>query len=406
MKNNFSWTKIVAVILSVTVIAYMTYNAFAFTYSPVTTQRLMESTEIEQTFEFNGFVIRDEKSIDASAGGTLISLAEDGTRVANGDCIAVSCLNEDDAAAYSRLEAAKTEYARLCELNNQGGVNELDSEKLNSDIYSAYNKIMDNIFSDSFSSLNKNIEEFNSKSAAKQILSEGSIDLTETISSLKQEIDSLEAKKLTYTEIKAPSSGYFINNLDGYETTLKYNEIDKLTVEKIEKAIESKPAEAKENYGKLVSSYLWYLTGVVDTKYTKSFPVGKSITLNFPEEGLTDIKMKVESAQAANGKLKVILSSTLMNETIANMRIEKVEVIESSFGGYKIPSEAIRFDKENNSGVYVLRGKIISFIIVEILYSEEDYVIVSDSKSQGKGLTLYDDVITKGRDLYDGKVIN
>ena len=168
----------------------------------------------------------------------------------------------------------------------------------------------------------------------------------------------------------------------------------------------SEPSEAASASGKLVSSYLWYLAGVVDTKHTKSFPVGKNIIVNFPDEGLENVSMKVESAEAVNGKLKVILSSTLMNETLANMRIENVEIVEQSYSGYKIPSNAIRFDKENHSGVYVLRGKIISFIEVEILYSQEEYVIVSASRTGGRGLKLYDDVVIKGRDVYDGKVIN
>ncbi len=406
MNKNQPWTKIVAVILSIMVIAYMTYNAFAYTYSPVTTERLTEEASIEQTFDFKGFVLRDETAINSQSGGTSISLAVDGTRVAKGDCIAISCANNDDASVYTRLKAAKEEHSRLVTLNNQNGVNELSSEKLNDEIQTAYGDILDKIFTNDFSTVSKSVEEFNNKSATRQIMSEGSIDLSDAITSLKEEIDSLESKNVKYTEVEAPASGYYINNLDGYETTLNYAEADKLTIEQIEKAVEAEPAETASASGKLVSSYLWYLAGVVDTKHTKSFPVGKNIIVNFPDEGLENVSMKVESAEAVNGKLKVILSSTLMNETLANMRIENVEIVEQSYSGYKIPSKAIRFNEENHSGVYVLRGKIISFIEVEILYSQEEYVIVSASRTGGRGLKLYDDVIIKGRDVYDGKVIN
>ena len=406
MDKNQPWTKIIAVILSVIVIAYMTYNAFAYTYSPVTTERLTEEASIERTFDFKGFVLRDETAISSQSGGTSISLAVDGTRVAKGDCIAISCANNDDASVYTRLKAAKEEYNRLVTLNNQNGVNELSSEKLNDEIQTAYGDILNKIFQNDFSTVSKSVEEFNNKSATRQIMSEGSIDLSDAITTLKEEIDSLESKNVKYTEVEAPASGYYINNLDGYETTLNYAEADKLTIEQIEKAVEAEPSEAASASGKLVSSYLWYLAGVVDTKHTKSFPVGKNIIVNLPDEGLENVSMKVESAEAVNGKLKVILSSTLMNETLANMRIENVEIVEQSYSGYKIPSNAIRFNKENHSGVYVLRGKIISFIEVEILYSQEEYVIVSASRTGGRGLKLYDDVVIKGRDVYDGKVIN
>lgn len=403
MSKKYTW---VAVVLSVIVVMYMTYNAFAYTYSPVSTERLTEEAQYEQTFEFTGFVIRNEKAIESASGGTVISLANDGKRVAKGDCIAISCADENDASVYTRLESAKEEFSRLSTLNNQNGVNELNSEKLNEEIKSAYNDVMDDILSDNYQNIAQSIEIFNDKSATKQIMSDGSIDLSEKLTSLEDEIESLEGENIKYTEIKAPSSGYYINNLDGYETALNYEEVFSLSAEQITKAIESKPQESSANSGKLVSSYLWYIAGVVDAEHSKDFPVGKNITVNFPDEGLADLKMKVESAENIDGKITVILSSTLMNETLANMRIENVQVVEESYSGYKIPVKAVRFDEENNSGVYVLRGKIISFIAVEIIYSEEDYVLVSSSKSKGSGLTLYDDVIIKGRDLYDGKVIN
>lgn len=406
MSNKYSWSKIVSVVICIVALLYMTYNAFAYTYSPVTTQRLTEETSYEKTIEFTGFVLRDEKPIDYDTSGTVISLAVDSTRVAKGDCIAVSCDNDKDASVYTRLQKAKEEYERLSAINNQNGVNELDSEKLNKAIYDSYSNIMDDIFAGDFSSVNKSLEDFNNQSAAKQILSDGSIDLTETLTSLQTEIQTLENQNVKYTEIQAPASGYYINNLDGYENTLKYSEVMSLSVEDIEKAIEAKPQENVSKSGKLVSSYQWFIAGTVDSELSKTFPKGRSVTINLPDNGLYNIKMTVESAEAENGKLKVILSSNLMSEALANIRIETVEVVEKSCNGFKIPSDAIRFDKENNSGVYVLRGKIISFIAVEILNTDEDYVIVSSSKTGGRGLTLYDDVITKGRDIYDGKVIN
>lgn len=405
MKRKLSWTKIVAVILCTMVIAYMTYNAFAFTYSPVTTERLTEQTTIEQTLEFKGFVLRDETPISSASENATISLATDGTRVAKGDCIAISCADNDDAVIYTKLQAAKEEHERLVSLTNQSGVNELSSEKLNEDIRLTYNAILEKIFNNDYSDIAQSVEDFNDKNATKQVLSEGSIDISETLMALEEEIKELESENIKYTEIEAPSSGYYINNLDGYEKTLNYNEADKLSVQQIENAIEAQPSEISTESGKLVSSYLWYLVGVVDAEQSKSFPVGKKIIVNFLDKGLDNISMKVESAEVINGKLKITLSSTLMNETFANMRIENVQVVEQSYEGYKIPSDSIRFNKENKSGVYVLRGKIISFIEVEIIHSQEDYVIVSASKSSGQGLTLYDEVITKGRDLYDGKVI-
>ena len=114
-----------------------------------------------------------------------------------------------------------------------------------------------------------------------------------------------------------------------------------------------------------------------------------------------------ESSSTSTGTTaKVPTTLSFLGITSEETDPENVEIVEQSYSGYKIPSNAIRFNKENNSGVYVLRGKIISFIEVEILYSQEEYVIVSASRTGGRGLKLYDDVVIKGRDVYDGKVIN
>ena len=116
--------------------------------------------------------------------------------------------------------------------------------------------------------------------------------------------------------------------------------------------------------------------------------------------------MLVEKADTQGDKMTVVLSCSLMDETFANMRTEDMQIVTKSHMGYRVPSNVIRFDENNNTGIYVLRGKIITFIPVEIIYTEDDFAIISSSSSNGKSVRLYDEVIIKGKDLEDGKVIN
>ena len=94
-----------------------------------------------------------------------------------------------------------------------------------------------------------------------------------------------------------------------------------------------------------------------------------------------------------------------MNETFANIRCETVEVVSSSGTGYKVPVQAVRFDDENNPGIFVLSGKIINFIKVETLYSDGEYAIVDSVEDAKDRITIYDNVIIKGKDIFDGDVI-
>ena len=68
--------------------------------------------------------------------------------------------------------------------------------------------------------------------------------------------------------------------------------------------------------------------------------------------------------------------------------------------------EAIRFDKENNEGVYVKVGEKVVFKKLDVLYRGDGFVLSNardDSETQY--LKLFDEIIVEGKDLYDGKIL-
>lgn len=407
MKRKIPWFQITSVVLSIIVISYIVYNAFAYSYSPIDTQRLTEETTIEETIDFKGFALRDEKIIDTSASGTVIPLAHDGKRVANGDNIAVVCQNDDQAAAYTKLESLKHELERYKNINDPDGTQELSADKLNTKISDAYDDIMDAVTTGAYDELPDALTAYADKCATKQILTEGSIDLSTKLTSLENEIAALTAQNINYSSVKAPKSGYYINTIDGYESALSYKDALSLTSQQIESALNAEPAAVSGNsLGKIVESYKWYIVGETESQNSSYFKNGAKITVNFPKEGVNHVTMLVEKADTQGDKMTVVLSCSLMDETFANMRTEDMQIVTKSHMGYRVPSNVIRFDEDNNTGIYVLRGKIITFIPVEIIYTEDDFAIISSSSSNGKSVRLYDEVIIKGKDLEDGKVIN
>ena len=68
------------------------------------------------------------------------------------------------------LENAKAELERYQNLNNTGGMQDLNAEKLNSEISDAYEGIMDSVTSGNFDGLDESIAAFNEKNAIKQRL--------------------------------------------------------------------------------------------------------------------------------------------------------------------------------------------------------------------------------------------
>ena len=82
----------------------------------------------------------------------------------------------------------------------------------------------------------------------------------------------------------------------------------------------------------------------------------------------------------------------------------KSKLIKNEYSGLKVSSRSIR-TVDGVRGVYVVSGIEIKFVEVEILFSNEEYAICKLNTSDGSKLRLYDEVVVKGRGLYDGKSI-
>jgi hypothetical protein len=100
----------------------------------------------------------------------------------------------------------------------------------------------------------------------------------------------------------------------------------------------------------------------------------------------------------------IIFSCSEMNSELATMRTANVKLIKNEVNGIKVSSKAIRV-KDGVTGVYVVSGLEAKFVTVDILYSEEDYKICELNTSKSSKLRLYDRIIVKGKNLYDGKII-
>jgi len=75
-----------------------------------------------------------------------------------------------------------------------------------------------------------------------------------------------------------------------------------------------------------------------------------------------------------------------------------------TYTGFKIPADALR-TIDGQTGVYVLIGVQAKFKRVQIMYSVDNYKIIRYDNSSTDNVWLYDEVITRGKNLYDGKIV-
>lgn len=412
MKNR-TWINVICTVLVVAAFVYLFHDVLTMNKNSYDTETADEVTEQEK-ISLKAFLVRDEEYINQKTTGTVVPLIKDGMRVASGDAVARVCNSSEDAAAVSKLVEAKESLARYQEISEQTELNALDMEKLNKAIDASYTELLKTANNGDFSELTKNTEELENKLASKQILKDGTINLTDKFNKLNTEIQSLEAKNINTSDVTAPLSGYYISNLDGYEGAMDYDKIDSLTVSDAEKLFERKPDDVSGRMGKIVGSYKWYLVTVMDGKYSLVLNEGDKMKINMPYYGFKNVEVVVEKiSKTDGGKVAVAFSCNMMNETYANMRTEDIELVFREFTGYKVNSSSIHREKDEKKEdidvVYILRGDIMNARKIEIIYDAGDYVVVSEDTEAKNGfrpIKRYDEVIVKGRNLSDGKSIS
>ena len=101
----------------------------------------------------------------------------------------------------------------------------------------------------------------------------------------------------------------------------------------------------------------------------------------------------------------VVFACDTMNNELAQLRNIDITIVYQEYKGLKVDNRAIRVT-DGQKGVYVLLASQVKFIPIEVLWTGGNYSIVKQEPSEKRVLRIYDEIIVKGKNLYDGKIIN
>ena len=393
-------------VLGILIILYFVYQVIQMNSSPYKTEVALER-DVENAVKTTAFVIRDEEYLTAeNTSGTVVSIAEDGKRVASGDAVAVVFQSADSAAAYVRINELEKEIAYYKQLKNRVGIG--------TNAPSSYNDLIDNACVSFISASRNGIDsefdealiDLRDSITARQLAVGEQLSVDAKLSSLEAELVSLKNMAIGYTTIASPNPGYYIGSVDGYEHSIPYTDIKEINCETITNLLNSQKQDVASNVmGKLVDAFDWYLVCSVPYSESGNIQTDKKIKVNIPDTAVGTIECTVEYKGNKEGdNVPLILKCNIMNRDVANLRIENIEIITDEYTGIRINNSAIR-EVDGNKGVYVLRGNIIQFKKINILSSNEDYSII-EKIDDSSYVRQYDTIITEGVDLYDGKVVS
>ena len=399
-------------VLAILIVCICVYQIFKINYSPVKTEIAMEKT-VSDAVTTEGFIVRDESYITADAVGTLVPLVTDGKRVASGDDVAVVFTSEASARNYSQIQSVKADIAYFESLKNKIGLQTNDVEAVDERVYSACERYIAAMAEGNIDALEAYADTVCEAITSRQLATGTVIDPTEKLTALTAQLAELQAQAGGFVTVQANNPGYYIAHVDGYETAFSYDKALEATGEEIEALLQSTPvpAESLQNcMGKLVDSFNWYILCVIDAQSAGGLSSGRYITVDFPLTSAASIAAEVVSVQnAGTDKAAVVLRSNLMNAQYAALRKEQVRLVLQNFTGFQVNNKAIR-EVDGVKGVYTVSGNIIKFKKVELAYSDSEYSVSVTPKDENGNpksgyVSLYDEIIVEGTDLYDGKIL-
>lgn len=353
------------------IMLYVIYNIFSYFTRKHVSVYEVKMGSIARNNHYEAMAIRDETVVNADRDGYLFYYTSNGSRVgvktpvygidANG-----SLTKKLNNAKVKQTELSKAELASF--------------EKSITGFLDGYKPAQ---FNNTYIFKNDLVEQIQ-KSYSRDTTSAYENDINPAV------------QNGSYSIVNAPSDGYLIYSIDGYEGTNLENYYQKKksnSQDAIPDLRTSDKIKANTPIYKMVNSDDWNLVMQISKKVAKELENTKSIKIKFDyDSSKTNASVKIEEHQ---GDYYLILGLTNSMERFANQRYIPIELMINTESGLKVPNSAITthdfyvipkdyFMQGNNSTSFgiMVRGKdsLDEFRPLDIYYADKDnyYIIKED----------------------------
>lgn len=397
-------TKLVTAVLAVFLLVTIVSQFFVGSDRSYKTEVALKY-DSQDTIEFYGVFARNEHVVTRKVNGIMQYEHEDGSKVGKNSVIANTYSSASDITLTADIKKLHTRIDTLTDAQSLVGTDNSQIEAFDKLITEKHSKLIAAINSGDYSSVSQLKYELLNLQSKRDMVKGKVSDYSSVISSLNSKIKTLEGRiSASPVQVLAEETGYFVSSIDGYESKITYDNIDSITPSQISETVKTPELTSASGdvIGKMIDDYKWKLAATFTEGQAAVLTENTQVRLVLGADQ-SEITAKVENIEKYDNDYVAVFSADDINSVIASSRVGRFKLLVDSYNGIRIASSAIHFDKDNNIGVYVKRGSQAYFVQVDRIYSSEDYVIVRDTTGQSGYLSLYDDVIVEGKDLYDGK---
>lgn len=351
---------------------------------------------ISDSISCEGQIIKTETLVSAPADGVLQPYFAEGAKSASGAELGAMLSGEADETARKQLLGIKSRIKNLEAVVSGDG---FEDESLTID--SSFNENIKQIVKNSANgkmSKSSNAKDKLIYAADRQAASKGNADAV--LGALRMKQQELESRLGNLiTEVRAPCSGLFSMNIDGMEGKFTPENIKELTPEnldEIKKAKSSQKGRAVrgDTVCKIIHNFKWYLAVTLRNDEVGDMKTGDTVNIVFRDANAETASAKIYSiGEDAGGKRVAVFELNRDIQGILSRRHASVDIVRKTYEGLKVPISALRYE-DDKTVVYVDKGGTRVFKPVEVLYHNDEYMIVREDNSISGSLLLYDKVIT------------
>lgn len=370
-------------------------------------------TTESDTVSGTGYIFRDETLLSSGTVGAVDYFVKDGEKVSVGQEIAnvYGVTSEKEGVLAKRMLFLTNKQLSLLEKSVISGAEATDLASLRGEANDTYNKILSLIAERDTSELAVQTEKMMVTMNKMNVLTDGSSTVTATY-------DKLKAQRSSYLVGEhipqiVPRSGYFYYTPDGFESRFNTAALEGLTADGFYSLVhyyENADLRIDSSvYGKLADTTRWNFVMTISQSKAAKLEDGKEYKLTFKENNNTTLVMTLNSRIEANAKKETILifECNRLPDNFTLDRCQNAQIELSSVEGIYVPLSAME-RVDGVTGVYVLRGSVVHFRKVDIIYHGVDYCLVSKSGEGAEGyryLGTNELIITNGKNLFDGRIL-
>ncbi len=418
--------KIFGTLFVLFLLVYIVMLVYTSNFTMIETEQVTDF-EINDYIEVNSVALRREEYILNNRAGVVAYNIDDGEKVNAGGAVARLFENASDVENWQKYQRLNSELNMLKQLGNSGNSIFVDLDTVDAQITAqmvSYRNCLQsgryNIAQQSKLSL---LQLYNERAVITGI----SANFEPRITELESELSGINVSK-GIGEVKSKNSGIFVSTLDGYENSLDYSKAQNLTSSEVSAIARKDPPS--DAVGKIITTLNWYLLCPITGEQVISVTASSgNVEISIPKVISYSIPGTIVSvnqgSKTEDGLL--VIKCDYMDSALAKIRQEDITIKTKTYKGLRINRKAIHEDnvtvnsydengnitdthEEKVQGVYVVYGNKLNFVQVNIIYSDKEFVICDPDVTNpailgDKTVSLYDEVVVKGKELYNGKTV-